>query len=508
MSTTRLFLDWLHVYKGQMEVTLDQGQVSAEGRAAIERMKQERGGKHPELSGHGMRRALLPYGVRISIEPARKSVPWLLQDQPWEASVNWVTVIHDGDRYRCWYTAAFCGPVQRENAAAQPSSGDRQSDTATSGMCYAESLDGTHWVKPSLGLFVFAGSKDNNIVSLWQHESAVFRDESAPPNARYKCFVWDRIPADPNRSDHGLYGAVSPEGHRWTRLPDPLIRYFCDTQNIAYWDEQKRKYIGYFRGHLGGRAIGYAETDDFARWPLPVVISHPGPFDHPSDDYYNNGFTRHPEDPSIKLIFASIYHHDSDLVDVRLGLTHNGAAINWVSYDPIVPVGKPGEWDCAATYVGPSMVRLPDGTLAVPYRGCRNTHGESYGGFYGKDHVDAESACAWAVWDDGRLAGIETEHHGEFWCIPDEAFDGGTIEINARTTRVGSVEVELWDYYSNRVIAGFSFAECIPFRGNELWAPLRWRGKGELPELKGSRIILRFRLSSAKIFGYRLQSVK
>ena len=47
MSITRLFLDWLHVYKGQMEITLDPEQLSPEGQATIERMRNERGGKHP-----------------------------------------------------------------------------------------------------------------------------------------------------------------------------------------------------------------------------------------------------------------------------------------------------------------------------------------------------------------------------------------------------------------------------------------------------------------------------
>ena len=504
MNSSRLFLDWMHIYKGQMEITLDPERISEEGRAAIERMRLERGGKCPELSGHGMKRALLPYGVKVTIEPARKSAPWLRADRPWEASIGWVTVIQDGGKYRCWYTVAFPKPLGAENAVEQVFHGDGQSETGTRGMCYAESRDGAHWEKPLLGLFVFDGSKDNNIVSLWQHESAVFRDDSAPTEARYKCFIWDRISADPNRPDYGLYGAVSADGYRWTALSMPAVHYFCDTQNIACWDEQKRKYVGYFRRHLGGRAIGYAETDDFARWPLPEIISHPGALDNPSDDYYNNGFTRHPDDPSTKLIFTSVYHHDSDLVNVRLGLTHEGKVINWVSYDPIVEVGKAGEWDCAAVYVGPNMVRLPDGTLAVPYHGCENTHGESYGSFYGKDYRDGESACAWAIWDGDRLGGIEAEHHGEFWCIPEETFSGGPIEINARTTKVGSVEVELWEYFAAKPIPGYTFAECIPFRGNELWAALRWRGKDGLSELKDSRIILRFRLSSAKVFGYRM----
>jgi len=49
-------------------------------------------------------------------------------------------------------------------------------------------------------------------------------------------------------------------------------------------------------------------------------------------------------------------------------------------------------------------------------------------------------------------------------------------------------------------------AESIPFTGDALWAPLRWRGEADLSELKGKRIQLRVRLSSAKIFGCRLNT--
>ncbi len=504
MSTTRLFLDWMYVHKGSMEATYDPVRISQEGYAAIERNK-KMFGIHPDLSGHGMKRNRLPFGVKIAIEPARKSAPWLVEDKPWEKALNHLTIIHEEGKFRCWYSVIFPKPLGGENAEQTFQHG-RQMDTGTLGLCYAESIDGVNWVKPDLGLFSYDGSKANNIVSIWQTPSSVFRDPAAPPTERYKAFIWDKLSDDPNRPDYGLFGAVSPDGLRWSRLPEPLIPEFCDTQNIAYWDEQKQKYVGYFRGHLGGRAIRYAETDNFRKWPSPEVIAHAAPLDHPSDDYYTNGFTRHPDEPSIKLIFNSVFHHNTDDLDVRLGVTHNGKVINWVSYDPVIPLGQPGEWDCGGVYVGPNMVRLPDGTLAVPYMGVEHTHGEYFSGFYGSDYDDGNIRYAWAIWDDGRIAGVEAEDHGEFWTTP-EVCTGGPIEINARTSRVGRIEVELWEehtWFVSKPIPGFGFEQCVPLSGDELWTPLRWNGKTDLSELKGKRIQLRVRMSSAKIFGYRL----
>ena len=527
-SRQYLFLDWLYVYEaGGMEATLDPGRISAEGRELIERNAKEWGG-HVDTSGHGMKRKCLPFGVKIEIEKARKSTPWLTEDRPWEQRLEWVTVMNDEGRYRCWYPVAFPKPLRAEDRAEQVFHEGRRMDMGKNGLCYAESDDGVHWVKPELGLFAFEGSKANNIVSIWNMSAtSIFRDPSAPDAERYKGFIWDRLPEGAGWTGFGLYGAVSPDGLRWTRLPEPLIPEFCDTQNVAYWDERKRKYVGYFRGGLCGRAIRYAETEDFREWPSPEVIAHPsGLLDKPCDDYYNNGFTRHPEDPSVKLLFCSIYHHGSDLADVRLGVTHNGCdmwtekgagatckVINWVSLDPVIEAGKPGAWDCGGLHVGPNMVRLPDGTLAVPYHGISRTHNERYGRYYGNYSRDS-SGFAWAIWDDGRLAGIEAEDYGEFWTKPC-ACTGGPIEINARTTKAGSVEVELWASESpgNREslgspikpIPGYTFDECIPFRGDELWTPLQWKDKGNLSQLKGKRVQLRIRLSSAKIFGYLIR---
>lgn len=505
MAKTRLFIDWINVGKGRMEATFDPARLSEEGKVIIEKNKKD-WGIHPDMSGHGMKRSRLPYGIKITVEKARKSKPWLFPDKPWEKWLLWPTVIHENGKYRCWYSVAFPKAIIGDDSEEKVFHEGREIDMGKYGMCYAESEDGHTWFKPSLGIFSYDGSKDNNIVSIWQHESGVFRDESAHPNERYKCFIWDRVSM--NGPDYGLYGAVSPDGYKWSRITEPLIKQFCDTQNIAYWDSEKKKYIGYFRGGqglMGGRAIAYAETDDFRKWPKLEIILHPGALDAPCDDYYTNGFTLYPNDPDVKMIFSSIYHHDNDQVDVRMATTHNGKAFNWISYDSIVDAGKPGEWDCGCVYISPNMVFLQDCILALPYHGMKITHNEFYGDFY-ENYRDNLGNFAWAIWDEGRLAGIEADSHGEFWTRSD-VFEGDKIEINARTTKVGSVEAEIWECVTGFVakpVEGYTFEECIPFRGDEIWTSLKWKGKKDSSELKGKNIQLRIRLSNAKIFGYRL----
>ena len=98
-----------------------------------------------------------------------------------------------------------------------------------------------------------------------------------------------------------------------------------------------------------------------------------------------------------------------------------------------------------------------------------------------------------------QVAGIETDYVGEFSTEP-ALFEDSQIEINARTTRVGSVEYDLRE--NGSPLAGFTSDDCVPFRGDELWSKCRWKGKSDLEGLRGKQLEVAFRLTAAKIFAY------
>jgi len=304
---------------------------------------------------------------------------------------------------------------------------------------------------------------------------------------------------------YGLYGVVSPDGYHWTRREVPVIRYFCDTQNIAAWDADVGQYVGYFRSHASGRSISRSATKDFDDWPEPETIMYAGAEDRPALDYYTNCFTGLPDVPSLRLMFPGVFHRDSDRGDVRLAVSVNGVCFNWVSRDPVITVGGPGEWDSGSVYGHPNLVRLPSGELALPYSGTNRTHEEGwFDRFYDDYSPDCETGFAWAMWDDARLAGVEATEVGEFWTLP-APFDGEGIEINARTSHSGSVRVELWDEEGGGPIPGFTLAETIPLNGDGSWTPCKWNAAtADLSAIRGQSIRLRFCLSCATVFGYRL----
>jgi len=496
-----LFLDRRHVAQGNLSPTLDPNRITEAARESIANLKRD-WNIIIDVSGHGMKPVKVPFGLRITQEKPRKSDPWLRSDRPWEDRLGaYHQVLHEGGKYRLWYHILLTDAAKK--AFFPVTGGVEPVDQVLS---YAESDDGFLWTKPDLGVYDFNG-QPTNVVTPYCRESGVFSDPTAPASERYKCFHFDKLPNSEGKRPseaYGLYGLASPDGIHWTRLPDPLLSYFHDTENIAAWDPILKKYVGYFRGHLDGRAISRSETDDFRTWPPAEVVLAAGPLDSLAADYYTNGHTRYPDDPSISLLFPAVYHRDTDRVDVHFAVSRNNRAWSWMSSEPIIELGVPGEWDSGTIYAGPDMVHLSDGRLALPYAGTERTHNEAHPGYYGEPMEDTFQ-LAWATWDDGRLAGVEATERGEFWSNNLGTFDATQIEINARTPRHGKVEVALLEPYGRgtKPIPGYTFEDCIPFSGDAVWEPLQWKGAESLERFRGKELILHFRLTTAKVFGIR-----
>ena len=293
---------------------------------------------------------------------------------------------------------------------------------------------------------------------------------------------------------------VSPDGYHWTRLPKPLVRHFCDSWNVAGWGPLLKKYVGYFRGHAGGRSITRAETDDFHNWPMPETLSCTGPEESPASDYYSSSYTTYPGMPSLRLMFPGIYHLDTSLVDVRLAVSRDGYGWNWADSQPIIECGQGNDWDRGMIFGQPDLCRLPDGRLALCYTGYDHGHETDFAQVY-RDWPKPKTGLAWAVWDDGRLAGIEADKEGDFYAA-NPARNISAIEINARTMSRGRVEVELVE--KDHVIPGCSFGDCVPIKGDKVWEPIRFKGRNDFSDLQGRKIQIHFRLVRAKVFGYRV----
>ena len=137
-------------------------------------------------------------------QPVRREVS-MVHDAEWEGDMsNYHCILNDDGLYRMYYL----GWRYRGNAPV---------------VCYAESRDGIHWVKPVIGTHEFAGSRANNIV-LDKTENPeidnfmVFKDENplCDPEKRYKAAASSGETID-GVHHHGLYLFVSADGINFKR---------------------------------------------------------------------------------------------------------------------------------------------------------------------------------------------------------------------------------------------------------------------------------------------------
>ena len=193
-------------------------------------------------------------------------------------------------------------------------------------VCYAESEDGLHWVKPSLGICAFRGDKETNII---------LDDNTAPFYDNFMVFK-DTNPACPKEKrykgigdyKHTLTCFTSADGLNFK--VDNLItdRGSFDSLNTAFYDNTIGKYRVYFRGlHAPGdlegespfdqtplalpwqkkerliRDIRYIESDDFVSFTEQKRVRMTGE----DVQIYTNNIQPYPFAPHILVGFPTRY---------------------------------------------------------------------------------------------------------------------------------------------------------------------------------------------------------
>ena len=293
-------------------------------------------------------------GLEYRVHPPRKTGEVLLRaDRPWEGLItaNYPSVIAEPGRVRLWYEAYDLDYDIKADFGAR--------------LCYAESVNGGPFVKPDLGLLPYHGSNDNNVVfptdDTWGHHGGtVFLDPVAPPEARYKLFAV---------SEDGIRLSTSPDGLRFKRHNSWSLNQSSDTQNVAYWDDELKRYVGFLRARDGGgggtRTITRAESHDLLHFSTPRVVMRADAEDGMGVDLYSSAATKYQYASSAYLAFVSVFDYQRDTIVVQLAVSRDGTHYRRFR-DPLwLPVGEPGSFDRLLLYQAPGVVRDGDGLASI-----------------------------------------------------------------------------------------------------------------------------------------------
>jgi hypothetical protein len=415
----------------------------------------------------------------------------LVHDQPWEGNVCcYDTVFQDGDRYRMYYRGAHFDLKTRKKAHPEV-------------VCYAESRDGVHWTKPDLGLVEFRGSKQNNII--WSgpgtHNFAPFKDANpaCKPAERYKALA-----TRDDKAGTGLLPFVSADGIHWSPMQaKPVItKGAFDSQNIAFWDSTRNRYVEFHRGsHEGVRDIMTSTSTDFLHWSDPVWLDYPGAA---KEHLYTNAITPYFRAPHIFFGFPKRFmegriavklFESSDGVSDGLFMTsRDGVTFHRWGEAFIRPGLQPERWVNRNNMTAWGIVATKSDLPGVPDEIS----------LYSTEHYYQGDACRlrrFTVRPDGFVSLRADSRGGEMLTRP-LRFSGKSLEINYSTSAAGSIRVEIQDA-AGKPIPGFALADCPEIYGDQITRTVAWKHGNDLSKLAGQPIRLRFVMKDADLYALR-----
>jgi len=435
-------------------------------------------------------------------------------DKPWEG--NWsglVTYIQDGDLYRMYYTA---GQWKR----GRPS------------ICYAESSDGIHWKRPELGLVEFQGSHKNNIIlsAAGMIAFVPFKDSNpnCKPDEQYKAMVARSTPLK------GLYGYVSGDGIHWRMLrTTPLITQGkFDSQNVAFWDAARGRYVTYFREMRGpndeiglkgpqlglddqgpARDVMTCTSADFFEWTDPRWIQYPGA---PREQIYLNQIRPYHRAKHLLIGFPGRFMAGREIAKGLPLLQHPSYKYASIS-ETLFMTSRDGlhfkRWGEAFIRPGPRRERWIYGATFPTY-GLVTTKGKTAdmpdelslyiadgGGWTHGGQADRFRRYSLRI--DGFVSLNAPLQGGEVLTKP-LIFSGSKLELNFATSAAGSVRVEIQDA-GGRAIAGLGLDDCPEIFGDRLQRVVRFANGDDLSRLAGQPVRLRFVLKDADLYAFQFR---
>ena len=434
-------------------------------------------------------------GRRLMHSPTRRETV-IVGDKPWdEASVSYMSIIRDGDLFRGYYRCDHRGSVRV--------SGPRYT-------AYAESMDGIHWEKPSLGLFEFRESTDNNLIWMGPGSNlCVFIDTNPdePPERRYKGVV--RTGSEEGKvlgaTGTCVLALSSPDGISWGLMGDApiLMDHPFDSFNISFWDEWTNQYVIYTRGvggsdgpFIGGvRWIRRATSKDFINWSDLELIDTG---EVPSEHLYTNACVPYERSPGTYLMFPSrlVLEHTPDpdwpngpgVNDIVLMSSRDGITWDRTFKEAFIRPGLDKEnWHERGIYFERGIFQTSEDTLSM----------------YCSDHWRYPSTriSRYTLRTDGFVSVNAGYNGGEFTTRP-LTFTGTELELNYSTSAVGSIRVEIQDA-EGHALPGFGLDDFPEKFGDEIDGKMSWNGGGDVSALAGKPVRLRFVLKDADVYAFK-----
>ncbi|MDO5552911.1 MAG: hypothetical protein Q4G68_04040 [Planctomycetia bacterium] len=453
-------------------------------------------------------------------EPNRENLVAVL-DKPWEGNAcNYTTVLYDEDAklYRLYVSAWKEGePTLRITMLTSP--------------------DGIHWTRPTLGLWEYDGSKDNNIVmgrfewpdgksdSPQDFSPCLDTNPNASPDAKYKAT------GSGMRCDEGVWAYKSPDAVHWTPMHDGPVYTsgHFDSQNISFWSEKEQKYVLYYRVKVPDangtgfvRCVFRATSDDYINWKDEGQIQFPdgeGPMS--GAQFYVSQIRPYYRASQLYIGFPARYCDNGLTESTKYlpGWEERQVRMSWqtrfgtAATDTVYITSRDGinfrqgndvflrpglrtrdNWAYGDNYMAWNLVET-DSTEDDSPRELSLYASESY--FTGNDTCIRR----YSLRIDGFCSIHAKRMPGTVVTKP-LTFAGKELTLNYRTSAAGLLYIEMCDETGN-VIPGFEKENCDVLYGDSLDRIVSWKGNTDVSSLAGKPITIKFYLQESDVYSLK-----
>jgi hypothetical protein len=372
----------------------------------------------------------------------------------------------------------------------------------------AESEDGIRWGTPDLTETVPLPDRrfPHQVMPVdgFGQWDCYFDERAEDPNERLKGLVV--------HNGIGTTVWTSPDGLTWRKVEGAEWRAGApDPPSTAFWNEVRKSYVisSCPPPNPHPRRIAFSETQDwrtFSDYAVDVpaeVVLMPDALDSPLAEMY--GMIVFPyEGTFVGLLW--LHHTDPRIVgakyfggktDCQLAYSYNGWHFQRTLREPFMPnaaIGEPG----AGTMRPHSMLVDDEQTIRIYSSSSKLEHGHHVWG------DDPGAILLHRLRLDGFIY-LESDGGPGLLATRPIFLRSGEVRFNVQSGHRTLVQVT---DIAGEPIEGYTFDDCEPFRGDDLfWTP-RWRGGRRLSELSERFIRLEISMNHARLYAIRGDFVK
>jgi hypothetical protein len=436
-------------------------------------------------------------GAELFLHEPRDEGNVLKFDQPWEGLFSgYGTILHVDGKYQLYY---------RGRPELSTDGGDEEFT------CYAESMDGLHWTRPTIGRFAYQGSTHNNIVLA--NAAPVTHNFSPFYDTRPDCDSQQRYKAIGGTAKSGLIAYVSADGVNWQKFQsEPVIHdsgWVFDSQNVAFWSPSESCYVSYYRRSVGGsRAIARTTSPDFIQWTGAQQMRYSNTSGEvPANHLYTNQTHPYFRAPHIYLATAARFMPGRKVVtDAQAAEIGVHPKYFNDSSDAVLMTSRGGDlYDCTFNqgFVRPG-IGLSNWVSRTnyPVLNVVQTGPTEMSLYTNQDYGQASAHLhRYALRLDGFASLRSRRNVGEATTKP-LTFTGHKLSINFATSAAGGVRIEIQEP-DGTPIPGYSLNEADVIIGNEIEKQVSWKGQADLSSLIERPVRLRFVLEDADLYSFQ-----